>query len=244
MGVTWQADPMFERIRAAYFDLDGTLADTVDLILAGHAHAFHEQLGTRGPPRERVIGNMGRSLSQAIREYVAEDGCEDVEGVAEAILTTYRAFQWEHHQGLTRAYPGVRAVVDTLSAAGTVLAVVTSKVEWMARLTLADVGLDGSLPVGVFHDDTARHKPDPAPLLLAAERTGISPAETVYIGDSVHDVAAGRAAGMKTIAAGWGPFERADLEAARPDAIAARPLDLLDLIPGERETRRRPVGFA
>jgi len=231
---------MLDHIRAAYFDLDGTLADTVDLILAGHAHVFQHHLGTSGPPRKTIIGNMGRSLSAAIREYVAAGGHADVEGMAQAILTTYRAFQREHHEELTRTYPGVRAVLGGLTARGIALAVVTSKVEWMARLTLADVDLLDLLPVGVFHDDTSRHKPDPAPLLLAAERTGIAPAETVYIGDSVHDIAAGRAAGMRTIAAGWGPFDRADLEAARPDAIAANPLDLLDLIPDNGAQPGRP----
>ena len=231
---------MTDQIRAAYFDLDGTLADTVDLILAAHAHTFHAHLGTPGPPREVIVGNMGRSLTDAIREYVAAEGHDDVEGLAQAMLTTYRAFQREHHQGLTHGYPGMRAVLEGLAGRGLTLAVVTSKVEWMARLTLADVGLEQFVPVGVFHDDTERHKPDPAPLLLAAKRTGLAPGETVYIGDSVHDVAAGRAAGMKTIAAGWGPFDRADLEAAGPDAIAGRPLDLLDLVPGEVTRRQSP----
>ena len=171
--------PMTDQIRAAYFDLDGTLADTVDLILAAHAHTFHAHLGTPGPPREVIVGNMGRSLTDAIREYVAAEGHDDVEGLAQAMLTTYRAFQREHHQGLTHGYPGMRAVLEGLAGRGLTLAVVTSKVEWMARLTLADVGLERFVPVGVFHDDTERHKPDPAPLLLAAKRTGIAPAETV-----------------------------------------------------------------
>jgi phosphoglycolate phosphatase-like HAD superfamily hydrolase len=82
----------------------------------------------------------------------------------------------------------------------------------------------------VFHDDTTLHKPHPEPLLAAAARAGVSPETSVYVGDSVHDVAAGRAAGMFTVAAAWGPFPRADLEAASPDALAETPADVLAIV--------------
>jgi pyrophosphatase PpaX len=52
----------------------------------------------------------------------------------------------------------------------------------------------------------------------------------LYVGDSVHDVAAGAAAGMRTIAAAWGPFARADLEAARPDRIADTPAEVVAVV--------------
>ncbi len=92
----------------------------------------------------------------------------------------------------------------------------TSKREGFARRGLAIFGLEPLFEVAMFHDDTSRHKPEPEPLLLAAERAGLVPGNVVYVGDSIHDVAAGRAAGMRTVSVLWGPFDRAVLERAGP----------------------------
>ena len=75
-------------------------------------------------------------------------------------------------------------------------------------------------------------------LVEAARRLDLSPTEVLYVGDSVHDVAAGAAAGMRTIGAAWGPFPRADLEAARPDVIADTPDEVLAIVIGRREGPR------
>jgi pyrophosphatase PpaX len=111
-------------------------------------------------------------------------------------------------------------------------------VEWAARLSYDRYRLGEFLSVLVFHDDTPRHKPDPEPLLVAASKAGIDPARAAYVGDSIHDMAAGRAAGMKTIAALWGPSEREDLVQAGADRLAEKPLDLIDLLPGSNRQRR------
>jgi pyrophosphatase PpaX len=105
--------------------------------------------------------------------------------------------------------------------------VVTSKVEWAAKLTYERYGLQEFLSVFVFHDDTERHKPDPEPLTFAAMKGGLVPAHTAYVGDSVHDMAAGRAAGMRAVGALWGPSEPGELERAGANVLAASPLDLL-----------------
>ena len=99
----------------------------------------------------------------------------------------------------------------------------TSKREGFARRGLALFGLETLFEIAIFHDDTARHKPEPDPLLLAAERAGLPPEDVVYVGDSIHDVAAGRAAGMRTVSVLWGPFDRAVLERAGPDTSSSAP---------------------
>lgn len=86
--------------------------------------------------------------------------------------------------------------------------------------------------MSVFHDETTRHKPDPEPLLLAASKAGIEPGQGTYVGDSVHDMAAGKAAGMRTIAALWGPFEPDELAEAGADILAKTPGSLPALLPG------------
>ncbi len=111
------------------------------------------------------------------------------------------------------------------------LGVVTSKMQATARLALEMYELQDLLPLGVYHDDTDRHKPDPAPLIEAMRRGGLAPRETAYVGDSIHDMAAGRAAGVRNVAALWGPFDRADLQLELPDALVAAPEDLPHLFP-------------
>jgi pyrophosphatase PpaX len=97
------------------------------------------------------------------------------------------------------------------------MAVVTSKATAGARRGLSRTGIERFFSVIVGADETARHKPDPEPVYLALERLGRTPSEALFVGDSTHDVRAGRAAGVVTVAACWGPFERTALAAAGAD---------------------------
>jgi pyrophosphatase PpaX len=215
---------------AVLFDLDGTLIDTTNLILASCQHTFARHLKGGCPPRDALIATFGRSLPESLLEVARAEGAEDPDAFAEEMLATYRAHNDEHHDALIRPFEGVEPMLAELGAAGLRLGVVTSKRERSARLGMSRYGLGDFFEVGVFHDDTVRHKPDPAPLIAGAQRLGVAPRCTVYVGDSVHDVAAGRAAGMRTIAAAWGPFPRADLDAAGPDYVADTPHEVLVLV--------------
>lgn len=79
-------------------------------------------------------------------------------------------------------------------------------------------------------DDTARHKPNPEPLLPALEKLQVAPQHAVYVGDSRHDMQAGRAAGARTVAALWGPVPRNEVELENPDALARTPNALLAIL--------------
>lgn len=212
------------------FDLDGTLIDTTELILASFEFTLARHLPGYQPTREQLIATFGLSLPKTLRDMAREAAVPDPEAVGDAMLVTYREFQRERHDGLVQPIEGVTEMLDALAAAGRVMGVVTSKMEPYARHGMRLYDLERYFGVGVFHDDTDRHKPDPAPLLLAASRAGVDPANAVYVGDSIHDVAAGRAAGMRTIAALWGPFDPQMLCAAGPDAVAPTPRDLLRLL--------------
>ena len=217
------------RIDAVFFDLDGTLVDTTDLILASCAHTFERHLGTV-PSRAALVATFGRSLPEVLLEVAKAAGAADPAGEAAAMLATYRAHNDDVHDDLIRPFPGVGDLLAVLADRRLRLGMVTSKRERSARRGLARYGFERRFDVLVFHDDTARHKPDPEPLVLAARRAGVTPESCAYVGDSIHDVAAGRAAGMLTIAALWGPFPHADLEAAGPDALAAAPADVLTIL--------------
>jgi pyrophosphatase PpaX len=89
--------------------------------------------------------------------------------------------------------------------------------------------IDSYIHEAVCLEDTRVHKPKPEPILAALEKLKMPAEQAVYVGDSFHDVAAGRAAGVKTIAAAWGPMPRAELERERPDFIAESMDDLLEI---------------
>jgi len=103
-----------------------------------------------------------------------------------------------------------------------------------ARVVSVDVDAARKFPgvraVIVGADDVVNPKPHPEPVELALRLLGADPGTTVYVGDSVHDMESGRAAGVRTAAALWGPFSRADLERTEPDYWLERPADLLGLI--------------
>ena len=214
---------------AVLFDLDGTLIDTTDLILMSCAHTFERHLGST-PTRDALIATFGRSLPEALREFARDTGIRDPDTAADEMLATYRAHNDEHHDALIREFPGVSAMLDALQVAHRRLGVVTSKREGAARRGLDHYGLAHYFEVAVFHDDTERHKPDPEPLFAAVNRLGLDVGDVVYVGDSTHDVVAGRAAGIRTIAALWGPFARAISNASAPDALADTPRDVLRLL--------------
>ena len=161
---------------------------------------------------------------------VAVKGGEVTNDDVERVKERYKQHQWANHDAMMRAFPGVPAMLDAVAARGARMAVVTSKLEPSARRSLDFLGLSHHFEAVVGLEATERHKPDPQPLLLAASNGGLDLARTVYVGDSIHDMAAGRAAGMKTIAALWGPSEREELARAGADELAVHPADLLTII--------------
>jgi pyrophosphatase PpaX len=191
---------------AVLLDLDGTLVDTVPFILASVRHAFAER--ARGPTDAEWIAGIGTPLRVQLEEWAS--GADDLE----ALVARYRAHQREHHDRMTRAYPGAVEAVRALKERGHPIAVVTGKLAEPAGRSLRHVGLAPYVDALVGSDDCARHKPDPAPVLLALERVGRSPREALFVGDSAIDVAAGNAAGVVTVAATWGACTRAVLTAA------------------------------
>jgi pyrophosphatase PpaX len=227
------------------FDLDGTLVDSVELILRSKQHAF-ESRGLPAPTDREWLKWLGTPLRNTFARYT--DDADEVE----RFITAYRTFQLAHHDALLRPYPGVAEAVRDLHAAGHPLGIVTSKSVELSERGLSRVGLLDFMDTIVGADSTRRHKPDPEPVRVALERLKATPDRAVFVGDSVHDMHAGNAAGVGTVAALWGPFSRADLMPSQPRFFAERPGDLPDLVarldgapgpsgPGARQT---PAGGA
>ena len=194
---------------AILFDLDGTLIDSIDLLVTSMVYAFEGR--DVQPPLDEWIAGIGTPLDAMLRTWARDE--EDVL----ALRARYREYQFANHDAKTHAYPGAVDTVRSLHAAGYPLAVVTSKLEYGARRSLKWIGVDDCFTAIVGIDATAKHKPEPEPVWHALALLGdIPPAEALFIGDSTHDMHAGNAAGVATAAALWGPFSRAQLETAHP----------------------------
>ncbi len=215
----------FDRRLAILFDLDGTLVDTVPFILAAVRHAF--QGYPCCPTDAEWIAGIGTPLRAQLESFASHPAHVD------DLLSRYRTFWLAEHDRWTRCFPGALETVTALAGRGHPLAVVTAKVEEGAHRTLRLTRLDALMGAVIGADSCTRAKPDPEPVLLALARLGRSPSEGIMIGDSPHDLAAGRGAGVRTVAALWGACTREVLEAARPDYlledIAALPALLEEL---------------
>ena len=213
-------------IHTVLFDLDGTLLDSIQLILGG----FHEMMRVHKgsvPADELWLRGIGTPLSKQIAEF-AEDAAE-----AERMRATFAEYNVRHHQELARAYPGLVAVVRALHAASIKLGVVTSKKRRGAFRGLDTMGLRTEFAAVVGADDVSHPKPHPRPVLQALELLDADPETAVFVGDSSHDMASGHAAGVRVGAVLWGPFSREALAPYEPTYWFEHPSELLPvLLPG------------
>ncbi|MGQ0642938.1 MAG: HAD family hydrolase [Gemmatimonadaceae bacterium] len=198
---------------AVLFDLDGTLIDSVELIVSSARYAFSDRSGPRPTDAEWITG-LGTPLVTQFREWA-----HDEEEVVR-LVQRYREYQLAHHDILTRPYDGMHAALGELRAHGHRIGIVTSKLNALARRGLVCTGIDECFECIIGCDDTTRHKPDPEPVMVALARLGIEPGRAAFVGDSPFDMAAGNAAGVYTVGALWGPFSRQELEAA-PGGVRA-----------------------
>jgi len=186
------------------FDFDGTLADTApDLALAANLQRARRGLPDLDVKRYRPHASQGaRGMLRIALGLTPEDA--DFEAARSAFLADYAENMTRH----TRLFPGVATLLRRLREHGHDWGIVTNKMERLALPIIAWLGLAEHCAVTVGGDTTAHAKPHPAPLLHAASAAGYAPERCIYVGDDARDIAAGRAAGMPTIAAAYGYCER------------------------------------
>lgn len=201
-----------EDVEAVLFDLDGTLIDTIALILSSMRHATATVLG-EALPDEVLMHNVGVPLRVQMGEF-APDRVDELLGV-------YRAHNASVHDDLVAEYAGTAAALTVLAGRGVRMGVVTSKSRAVALRGLERFGLDRFFEVLIAYEDTDIHKPQPEPLLEAARRMGVAIGSCAYVGDSPHDMTAAVAAGAVSVAALWGPFPERVLEPGPDFAIGS-----------------------
>ncbi|MGH8149100.1 MAG: phosphoglycolate phosphatase [Steroidobacteraceae bacterium] len=211
-------------IRALLFDLDGTLLDTAGDL----SHALNELLAREGrapldPARIRCHVSQGASALVRLGFPHATDA--EFQALRGGLLAIYRGALAVH----TRPFEGIPELLDHLERHGMPWGVVTNKPYAFAVPLLEALGLARRAAVIVGGDTLPEHKPHPRPLLHAAERIGVTPAETAYVGDARGDMLAARAAGMRAVAACFGYLQPGENPREWPaDAWIDSPREILD----------------
>ena len=192
------------------FDLDGTVANTIPLILESYAHATRTVLGRPAP-----VAETRNWIGQTLRDTFDER----YPSVSDELLAAYRTWNEANMARLIRRYEGMADLRADLQDAGLTTGIVTSKRRNPAEATLNGVGLGGSVRLLTAMEDTSRHKPAADPLLHAPGLLERRPEECVYVGDAIYDVRCAAAAGADAVAVTWGAGLAVELAAEGPVAV-------------------------
>lgn len=206
------------------FDLDGTLVDTApDLIGAVNEMRQARQMSALKVDELRSEASNGaRGLLRAGLQLEPEHA--DFAAARSEFLDRYAARLSRE----TRIFPQMPLVLKSLASAGKRWGIVTNKPIALARPLISDLGLQPAVLLG--GDSAPRAKPDPAALWLACAHLGVHASECLYLGDAPRDIEAGRAAGMQTVACGWGYVEGGPDPADWGADMYARDIDELHLL--------------
>lgn len=220
----------FENQKMVLIDLDGTLVDSVP-DLAWCADEMMQQLDLPVRGEAEVRKWVGNGVERLVRRTLIGqlDGEPDEDLFARA-YPIYLELYAEHACNRSQLYPGVRSGLDRLRSSGLHMGCVTNKAEQFTLIILENLGIRQDFQLVVSGDSLPRKKPDPLPLLHAAQHFGVDPAQATMIGDSVSDVKAARAAGFNIICVNYGYNHGKDIREADPDVVISSFEELPDYL--------------
>jgi pyrophosphatase PpaX len=183
------------RYPTVLFDLDGTLIDSGEMIVASFRHATKTVLEREIPDEVLAAAVGGSNIYEQMRAFDEER--------ADELVRVYREHNEPLHEGL-EAFDGVEPLLAQLKAEGRRLGIVTAKRRRTVDLAFSILPLERYFHTVVSAEQTEHHKPHPEPVLTALDRLGSRPEEAAFVGDSPFDMGAGKAAGVFTVAVSWG----------------------------------------
>lgn len=208
-------------ITTILFDLDGTIVDTNELIIASFLHSLQGQ--TLEPfTRDHIIPNMGKPLMEQMLMFTGKTEVDD-------LIRIYREYNVRMHDELVREFPHVREVLAKLHANGIRMGVVTNKVRKTTEMGLKLFQLDRYMDTIVTVEDVSKAKPDPEGIQVALNRLNAKPEETLMVGDSQYDIQSGQNAGVKAAGVAWSMKGANFLRTFHPDYLLDDMRDLLDI---------------
>jgi 2-phosphoglycolate phosphatase len=214
-------------MRAVLFDLDGTLVDTAPDL--GYALNQQRRLHHLDPLPDAVIRPYASHGTSGLLKIGFNLTPQDA--AFPSMRETYLKLYDEVFCRRPMLFEGVAELLQNIEQRGLPWGVVTNKPARFTLPMMERLGLRHRACCVVSGDDCARPKPHPDMLLLASERTGVAPADSVYVGDAERDIIAGREAGMNTIIACYGYLSADDRPAAwGANVMIEQPCELLPLL--------------
>jgi pyrophosphatase PpaX len=209
-------------INTILFDLDGTILDTNELIIASFMHALSEH-HLAPVPREQIISQMGGSLKEQIALFSGKTDVED-------IVQSYRTFNLLKHDEMVQVFPHVQEVMSALHSQGIQMGIVTSKIRLTTLQGLKLFGLEPYLSTVVTLDDVVKHKPHPESVLLALRQLNADPKTALMVGDSQYDLLSAQDAGVRSAGVAWSLKGESFLRTFNPTYIIQDMRELLNIV--------------
>jgi len=213
------------RFKAVLFDIDGTLVDTLDALVEGLGDLYERYAGKR-PSRGEIKSTIGRALRDTV--VMHQKTSLSPEQVSE--MYDYTLDRFEANQQLEKPYQSAieafRICVDSHLRVGFVTSKCQKEYDMFAKRHLWMLGADTT----VTASDVVHPKPAPDSCTLACERLGVSPEDTVMVGDSVYDMQCAHEARVSAVAVSYGAASPTDIERTHPDLTFSTPEQLLEWV--------------
>jgi phosphoglycolate phosphatase len=210
---------MIKKPEMILIDVDGTLVDSVpDLTFC--VDEMMRRLGRPEHGAAKVRNWVGNGVERLVRRaLIGQLDGEPEEADYEQAYPIFLELYAQNTSQRSLLYPGVREGLDYLKQQGYRLGCVTNKASQFTLPLLRDLGIHGDFEIIVAGDTLAKKKPDPLPLLYAAEQLVVKPEKALMIGDSRSDVKAARAAGFQIVCMSYGYNHGEDIRNYQPDAV-------------------------
>ncbi|WP_407270717.1 pyrophosphatase PpaX [Radiobacillus sp. PE A8.2] len=208
-------------IRTILFDLDGTLIDTNELIIASFTHTL-QMHADRVYDRKEILEFIGPPL---VDSFKLVDPLQ-----VETMVNTYREHNLANHDSYVLAYPTVVDTLTKLKQAGFQLGIVTTKVKSTALRGMKLTGIEDMFETIIGLEDVTHAKPHPEPIMKALKQLDAQASTTLMVGDNYHDIEAGKNAGTKTAGVAWSIKGKATLEKYKPDYMLEQMSDLIEIL--------------
>lgn len=214
------------KINTVLFDFDGTIMDTNNVILQSWQHTFRTLEG-KERPEEEIYSTFGEPLNITMQKLLPQIPVE--EGVA-----VYRSYHYSHFTDLISVFPGMLELLKEVKRRGYKIGLVTSRLLHTTEIGLKKYEMEQYFDAIITCEDCKKFKPDPEPVIIALERLGSAPEESVMIGDSMFDILCAKGAGVKTVLVNWtlGVSEEEKTGENSPDHIIETAESLLDILEG------------
>ena len=211
-------------------DVDGTLVDSVP-DLAWCVDAMMREMGLEERGEERVRHWVGNGVDRLVKRALINElnGEPDEELFAKA-LPIFQDLYADNTSKRSCLYDGVIEALDFLKSTGVRIGCVTNKASQFTLPILKDLGISDYFETVLCGDQVERKKPDPQPLIMSAEKLGVSPEVSLMLGDSMSDVKAARAAGFGIICMSYGYNHGEDIRDYNPDAVVDSMAEIKNIV--------------